>query len=72
MPDDNTEAGRKLKMLGERLRAGFAKRHPARHLETVRGAVREQWEAEQQAKRTKTVKPPLKSKDKEQGIEPAD
>jgi hypothetical protein len=51
MPDPNTDAEAKLQKLGQRLRVGFAKRHPAQHLETVRDALREQYEREQVAKR---------------------
>jgi hypothetical protein len=57
MPDPNTDAAAKLQKLGARLRAGFAKQHPAQNLDTVRGAVREQYEQEQEAKRTKAVEP---------------
>ena len=52
MADQNTDAGTKLQKLGQRLRAGLAKQPVAeKSLETVRGAVREQWEKEQAAKR---------------------
>ena len=52
MADENTDAGAKLQKLGQRLRAGLAKQSVTeRSLETVRGAVREQWEQEQAAKR---------------------
>jgi len=57
MQDDNTEAGRKLQKLGDRLRAGFAILHPAQHLDTARKAVREQYAREQEIKRTKPVTP---------------
>jgi hypothetical protein len=57
MPDDNTEAGRKLHKLGDRLRAGFAILHPARHLDTARTAVREQYARDQEIKRTQSATP---------------
>ena len=60
MQDDNTEAGRILHKLGDRLRAGFVKKHPARHLDTARTAIREQYAREQEIKRNQpaTVPPP--------------
>jgi hypothetical protein len=64
MPDDQTEAARKLQKLGERLRAGFAILHPAQHLDTTRAAVREQWETERTAKRAKPVEPSAPKKTK--------
>jgi hypothetical protein len=65
MPDPDTDAEAKLKKLGERLRAGFAKQHPAQHLDVVRGAVRGQYEQEQQAKRAKEVDRPPPTKERE-------
>ena len=55
MPNENTDAAAKLKKLGERIRDGFAKRHPiaAKSLETIRQTVREEWQREQTAKRSK-------------------
>jgi len=52
MPNEKTDAEVKLEKLGQRLRAGWAAQHPAddRDLESVRGAIREQWEREQEAK----------------------
>ena len=69
MPDPNTDAGEKLQKLGERVRAGHAKQHPAQNLETVRSAVREQYEQEQEAKRTKAAEPepPSPTKEREPG-----
>jgi hypothetical protein len=70
MPDPNTDAGAKLEKLGQRVRAGYAKEHPAQNLDTVRGAVREQYEQEQEAKRTKAVEPeppsPAKEREREE------
>jgi hypothetical protein len=53
MPDQHTDAEAKLKKLGDRLRQGFAKQHPVseKNLETVRGAIRDQYEQEQAVKR---------------------
>jgi hypothetical protein len=52
MPNEKTDAETKLEKLGQRLRAGWAAQHPAddRDLESIRGAIREQWEREQEAK----------------------
>jgi len=68
MPDPDTDAAAKLQKLGERLRAGFAKQHPAQDLDAVRGAVREQYEQEQEAKRGKGVSPsgPTKGREPEE------
>jgi uncharacterized damage-inducible protein DinB len=54
MADDLTKAEKALKKLGQRLNTAF-KKMPAteRDLDTVRSAVRGQWEQEQQSKRTK-------------------
>jgi hypothetical protein len=59
MPEEHTDAEAKLKKLGERVRDGWAKRHPIpeRSLETVRQTVREEWEREQAAKRGKRIAP---------------
>jgi hypothetical protein len=75
MPREIKQAEAALTALGQRVRAGWAKKHPisARSRETVRTTVREQWEIEQKAKRTKSVapKPPSKNKGKgRSGIEP--
>jgi len=51
MPPPPTEEELALEKLGQRLRAGFAKQHPAQSLDTVRDAVREQYEQEQEAAR---------------------
>ena len=74
MPREPKQAEAALQKLGQRIRAGWAKKHPIsqRSLETVRTTVREQWEVEQKAKRErmKTQKPPSKAKGKDRGIEP--
>ncbi len=48
MPNQPTQAETGLRQLGQRLRQEFAKSHPTpeKSLETVRGAVREQWARE--------------------------
>ena len=48
MTDDITKSESKLRKLGEKLRQAWAKQHPLtpKELETVRQAVRKQWEAE--------------------------
>lgn len=67
MPDQNTEAEQKLKKLGQRIRHGWTKEHPAtdKSLETVKQAVREQWEREQVAKRTKPRSKSAPSKERQ-------
>lgn len=66
MPDQKPDADATLKKLGEHVRQGFAKKHPIpeKSLDTVRDAVREEWEKEQQEKRTKQPEPKA-SKDKD-------
>jgi len=58
MPEKITAAAAKLKKLGERIRDGIAKRHPiaTKTLDIVRQTVREEWQREQTAKRSK---PPI-------------
>ena len=53
MPKHKPDAEAALQKLGQRLRAGMAQQHPAQNLDTVRGAVREQYEQEQEAARGK-------------------
>ena len=65
MPKKSTDAEAALQKLGQRLRAGMAEQHPAQNLETVRGAVREQYEQEQEAKRTKAATPSSPTKQRE-------
>ena len=62
MADDHTEAGAKLQKLGQRLRSGFAKRHPVseRSLQTVRDAVRAEHERTQEVRRALPPPPPSK------------
>ena len=65
MPDKTTDAAAKLEKLGQRVRAGNEKQHPAQNLDTVRSAVREQYEQEQEAKRTRAAEPEPPSPTKE-------
>ena len=51
MPKKTPDAEAALQKLGERLRAGFAKEHPAQNLDTVREAVRQQYAQEQNTPR---------------------
>jgi hypothetical protein len=57
MPKQPTDAEAALQKLGQRLRAGMAEQHPAQNLETVRGAVREQYEQQKEAARGKKPAP---------------
>ena len=65
MPNQNTDAEAKLQKLGQRLRAGHAKQHPMQNLDTVRAAVREQYQQEQKAERRKTIASPTPKKERE-------
>lgn len=68
MPDQNTDAEAKLRKLGQRLRQGFVRQHPVpqRSLDTVRDAVRQEWEKEQTAaRRTLAKRGPAKTKPRE-------
>ena len=72
------EAEAALTKLGQRVRAGWAKKHPIseRSRATVKTTVREVWEQEQKERRAKLfapkVPPPSKGngKDKRRGQEP--
>ncbi len=59
MPNQNTDAELALRKLGERLRAGWVKKHPVpeQSLKTVREAVRGQWEREQVERQNKKGTP---------------
>ena len=68
MPDPNTDADAKLQKLGHRVREGLNQQYPPpeRNLETVRQAIREEWEKEQKLKSEKLAEPePEMTKDKE-------
>ena len=47
---DNNEAAKKLEKLGQRIRAGYAKSHPTKHLTLITGSVREFHEKEVKGK----------------------
>ena len=70
MPQPPTEAELALEKLGHRLRAGFAKQHPAQSLDTVREAVREQYEQEQDAARQSKPKADVAKGQERQPPEP--
>ena len=59
MADQSTEAAAKLEKLGAHLRQAVAAQHPTqeRDIQTALGAVREQWEQEQEALRQKKPGP---------------
>ena len=68
MPDQNNDAEAKLKKLGHHLRSGWAKQQvpSEKSLETVRGAVREQWQKEREETRDKPAAPtPEKTKERQ-------
>jgi hypothetical protein len=67
MPKQNPDAELALHKLGQRIRDGWAKKHPIpdKSLETVKNAVREQYEQEQDAKRNPSVEPPNPTPERE-------
>jgi len=69
MPNSTPNAEASLRELGRRLREGFAKSHPApdKSLDTVRGAIREQWEKEQterEANPPSEIEPPEQERER--------
>jgi hypothetical protein len=64
MPNQKTNAEAALQKLGQRIRSGWSKQHPIaeQSLDTVRTTVRQDWEQEQQAKRTKKPTAPTKTR----------
>ncbi len=58
VPTETNNAEDKLRKLGQRVLAGWVKKHPIsnRQLATVRGVIREEWEKEQKATRERAVK----------------
>ena len=72
MPKQNPEAELALHKLGQRIREGFAKKHPTpdKSLETIKNAVREQYEQEQQAEREKKPAPDADKERERQSPEP--
>ncbi len=71
MPDQNTDAEAKLTKLGHHLRLGWEKQpiDTEKNLETVRGAVREQWQKERSEALAKPATPPP-AQDKGREVEP--
>lgn len=68
MPNENTSAEDKLRKLGQRIRDGWAKKHPTseKQLQTIRGVIREEWEKEQKEKRRRaTRQDPTKDREAE-------
>lgn len=65
MADENTAAAGKLKKLGQRVREGWAKNNPIpdQSFDTIRKAVREEWQREQTQKRGKSSPAPGKSRE---------
>ena len=57
MQKKSTDPETALQKLGERLRAGFTKDHPAQNLDAVREAVREQYAQEQRTPRAERPAP---------------
>jgi hypothetical protein len=59
MSNPNPDAELALHQLGQRIRQGFAKKHPVRQqsLEAVKEPIREQYEQEQELERRKTPTP---------------
>lgn len=74
MPDDNHEAEKKLKKLGDRIREGFARENPIpqRSVETTRAAIRDEWERSRASKsRGPADSGPAKDRNREpEGPEP--
>ena len=65
-----TDPEHALQKLGERIRAGYAKEHPAQNLDTVRDAVREQYTQEQRTPRAATPAPDPSKRKQRQPPEP--
>jgi hypothetical protein len=72
MPKPNPDAELALHKLGQRIRDGYAKKHPIpdKSLETVKNAVREQYEQEQIAEREKKPAPDAGKERERQPPEP--
>ena len=70
MPKQNTDPELALQKLGQRVRAGYAKEHPAQSLDTVRDAVREQYELEQRTRRAAKSAPDAAKTKQRQPPEP--
>ena len=72
MPKQNPDAELALHKLGQRIRDGWAKKHAItdKSLETVKNAVREQYEQEQAAEREKKPAPDAGKEPERQPPEP--
>ena len=72
MPKQNPDAELALHKLGQRIRDGWAKKHAIsdKSLETVKNAVREQYEQEQEAEREKKAAPDAVKEHERQPPEP--
>lgn len=72
MPKPNPDAELALHKLGQRIRQGYAKKHPTpnKSLEAVKHAVREQYEQEQEAEREKKPAPDAGKEPERQPPEP--
>ena len=72
MPKQNTDAELALHKLGQRIRDGLAKKHAIsdKSLETVKNAVREQYEQEQKAEHEKKPAPDAEKQPERQPPEP--
>ena len=59
MPDQNQDADEKLKKLGHHIREGLSKelRDKEHSVQTIREAIREQWEKEQKERREAPTPP---------------
>ena len=72
MPKQNPDAEAALHKLGQRLREGFAAKHPTQEkdIQAVKDAVREQYEQEQKAEREKKPAPETAKEREKQPPEP--
>jgi hypothetical protein len=72
MPKQSPDAELALHKLGQRIREGWAKKHAIsdKSLETVKNAVREQYEQEQTAEREKKPSPEAEKEPRRQPEEP--
>ncbi|HUD49746.1 MAG TPA: hypothetical protein VMR33_23165 [Candidatus Baltobacteraceae bacterium] len=72
MPNPNPDAEIALHKLGQRIREGHARKHPTpdKSLETVKDAVREQYEQEQEAERERKPAPDVAKEQERQPPEP--
>lgn len=64
MANQETDAAAKLRKLGARVRANFAKKHPAtpQQVEAIRNTIRQEWERKRVEQKTVVPPPATKSK----------